>query len=541
MPRSRSTRELLTRRTIIKAAVSGAAGVMLGGRLARRAWGQGQAPATVTSDRLRPATPYGVQSGDVTGDRAIVWSKTDRPARLIVEYATDNAFRNPRRLRGPAALAESDFTARVDLTGLPSGQEIFYRVTFEDLADGKMVSAPVSGRFRTAPAGRRTITFAWSGDEAGQGWGINPAWGGMKMYEVMRRTSPDFFIHSGDQIYADGPIVAEVKLDDGSVWANVTTPAKAKVADSLAGYRGNFAYNLLDENKRRFCAEVPMLVQWDDHEVRNNWYPGQVLGDERYGVRSASLLAAWAKRAMFEYNPYRIDPVDPERVYRAFAYGPSLDIFMLDERSYRGPNSPNRQPSLDADAAFLGPEQMRWLKRALLDSRATWKVIASDMPLSIVVPDLNPDVPKGTFEAWANAEDGPPLGRELELAGLLAFIKSNGIKNVVWLTADVHYASATFYNPARAKFTDFTPFWEFVSGPINAGTFGPGDIDQTFGPEVRYKSVPDGMKQNRPPTEGMQYFGTVRIDGATEVMTVALLDLAGKTLFKTDIAPEPQS
>jgi alkaline phosphatase D len=513
---------------------------MLGGPLVRRARGQGQAPATVTPDRLRPATPYGVQSGDVTADRAIVWSKTDRPARLVVEYATDAAFRNPRSLRGPAALAESDFTARVDLTGLPSGQEIFYRVAFEDLSDGKMVSAPVSGRFRTAPAGRRTITFAWSGDEAGQGWGINPAWGGMKMYEVMRRTSPDFFIHSGDQIYADGPIVAEVKLDDGSVWANVTTPAKAKVAESLPGYRGNFAYNFLDENKRRFCAEVPMLVQWDDHEVRNNWYPGQVLGDERYGVRSASLLAAWAKRAMFEYNPYRIDPVDPERVYRAFAYGPSLDIFMLDERSYRGPNSPNRQSTLDPDAAFLGPEQMRWLKRALLDSRATWKVIASDMPLSIVVPDLNPDVPKGTFEAWANAEDGPPLGRELELAGLLAFIKSNGIKNVVWLTADVHYASATFYNPARAKFTDFTPFWEFVSGPINAGTFGPGAIDQTFGPEVRYKSVPERMKQNRPPTEGMQYFGTVRIDGVTEVMTVALLDIAGKTLFKTDIAPEPQ-
>jgi phosphodiesterase/alkaline phosphatase D-like protein len=70
---------------------------------------------------------------------------------------------------------------------------------------------------------------------------------------------------------------------------------------------------------------------------------------------------------------------------------------------------------------------------------------------------LRPDVPKGRFEAWANAEDGAPLGRELELAGLLAFIKSNGIRNVVWLTVDVHYASATFYNPARAKFTDSHP------------------------------------------------------------------------------------
>src|SRR5437870_11800830 len=86
-----------------------------------------------------------------------------------------------------------------------------------------------------------------------------------------------------------------------------------------------------------------MLVQWDDHEVRNNWYPGQTLGDERYRVRSASLLAAFAKRAMLEYNPFRFDPIDPERIYRSFAHGPSLEVFMIDERSYRGPNTPNRQ------------------------------------------------------------------------------------------------------------------------------------------------------------------------------------------------------
>src|SRR5438876_2069432 len=69
------------------------------------------------------------------------------------------------------------------------------------------------------------------------------------------------------------------------------------------------------------------------------------------------------------------------------------------------------------------------------------------MPISIVVPDLNSDVPKGTYEAWANGDDGGPLGRELEIAHLLAFIKNNGIKNVVWVTADVHYASATRYDP----------------------------------------------------------------------------------------------
>ena len=106
------------------------------------------------------------------------------------------------------------------------------------------------------------------------------------------------------------------------------------------------------------------------------------------------------------------------------------------------------------------------------------------------------------------------------------------------MTADVHYASATYYNPVRARLTVFDPFWEFVAGPINAGTFGPGDIDQTFGPEVRFKSVPDGMKQNRPPSEGMQYFGCISIDGATEVMAVTLHDLRGDVIFAVNLDPQ---
>jgi alkaline phosphatase D len=240
---------------------------------------------------------------------------------------------------------------------------------------------------------------------------------------------------------------------------------------------------------------------------------------------------------MFDYNAFRFDPIDPERVYRGFSYGPSLDVLMLDERSYRGPNTPNRQTKLDDESAFLGAAQLRWLKQALLASRATWKVIASDMPLSIVVDDLNADVPKGTYEAWANGDHGAPLGRELEIASLLAFIKNNGIRNVVWVTADVHYAQATLYDPARAAFSDFTPFWEFVAGPINAGTFGPNEIDRTFGPDVKYVSVPAGMKQNRPPSDGMQYFGLARIDGVTDVLTVSLHDLTGKVLYRVDLQP----
>jgi alkaline phosphatase D len=202
---------------------------------------------------------------------------------MIVEYDTTDLSATCKRVIGPAALETSDYTARVNLANLPAAQQIFYRVTFEDLANTNLYSAPVTGTFRTPPASKRDIFFAWSGDTAGQGWGINPEWGGMKIYETMRRLNPDFFIHSGDTIYADNPILAEVKLDDGSIWKNLTTPEKSKVAETLAEFRGNFTYNLLDENVRRFNAQVPQLVQWDDHETRNNWFPGQMLtDDDRY-------------------------------------------------------------------------------------------------------------------------------------------------------------------------------------------------------------------------------------------------------------------
>lgn len=82
-----------------------------------------------------PVITHGLQAGDVTTSRGVIWARTDRPARMTVEVATSESFANARRLRGPAALDISDFCGKIDLSGLPSGQDIFYRVQFQDLAD----------------------------------------------------------------------------------------------------------------------------------------------------------------------------------------------------------------------------------------------------------------------------------------------------------------------------------------------------------------------------------------------------------------------
>ena len=397
---------------------------------------------------------------------------------------------------GAADQEAAGFTARVDLTGLPPGQRIFYRAQFEDLADSRNLSIPVGGTFLT-PGATRDVTFAWSADTVGQGWGINTAWGGLRMYETMRLARPDFFIHTGDTIYADSPVPPEIKLLDGTMWRNVVTAEKSKVAETLDEFRGNYAYNLLDDNVRRFNREIPQVWLWDDHEVRNNWYPGMSLdNDERYRQKDSRLLAANARQAFLEYSPIRLAPAAVPPIYRSCPYGPLLDVFAIDLRTYRGPNTSNRQAAAGADTVHAGARQLAWLKRALSASRAAWKVIASDLPIGLVVRDG-----PSTFEAIANAEPGHPLGRELEIADLLRYIRRERIRNVVWITGDVHYAAAHHYDPQRAQFKDFDPFWEFVAGPLHAGTYGPNELDATFGPRCDSRASSRALRRTvRPAT-----------------------------------------
>jgi alkaline phosphatase D len=459
---------------------------------------------------------------------------------MLVEIATAESFTDIRRSVFIDALPETDFTAKALIDGLPAGQDIFYRVHFQDLSYPTALGEPMVGRFRTAPADRRPVSFVWSGDTAGQGWGIDQSRGGMRTYATMLRNAPDFLIHSGDNIYADVPIPPEQKLPGGGVWRNIVTEEKSKPAETLAEFRGNYKYNLLDKNVRAFNAAVPIFTQWDDHEVTNNWWPGEPLTraeHERnhYVEKNALLLAARASRAFHEFMPMRDSIEEPGRVYRKFSYGPLLDIFMLDMRSYRGPNGEGNEESYGPAAHFLGPRQIAWLKRGLANSRATWKVIAADMPISlIVVYDFDR---QWGIEAIAQG-DGSPRGRELEIADILSFIKHARILNTVWLTADVHYTAAHYYDPSRAVFQDFEPFWAFVSGPLHAGNFGPNKLDNTFGPQLIYIKAPTkDQGQNVPPSEGMQFFGHVAIDGVSEVMTITLKDVEDRSLWSTQIEP----
>ena len=461
----------------------------------------------------QPRITHGVQAGDVQSQRALVWARCDEPARMLVEWDTTARFERPRRVAGPLVTPASGHAATVAIEGLPDAQTIAYRVRFEREA-ARGASAWSTGTFATPSAAGCRV--AWSGDTAGQGFGRNPDWGGMKAYATLRDARPAFFLHSGDMIYADNPILPEQKTWDGRIWRNVSNERVARVAQELDDFRARFQYNLEDEHVRALAAEVPILAQWDDHETHNNWWPGQQLDDDRYTLeRDASKLSALARRAMLEWTP-----TPPGQVHRVIHYGPLLDVIVLDCRSFRTPNDTG------AGAAMLGAAQVAWLIEALASSRARWKIVACDQPIGVFITD-GPD--NARIEGFA---DGTPAvrGREQELVRILGGLHERHVRDTIWLTADVHYAAATRYEGGSAGVA-FEPFWEFIAGPIHAGSFAPPVLDATFGPRVDFQWAPE--HPNMAPWDGLANFGTV--DVTSEALVVQLWGVDGVARYKREL------
>ena len=147
-----------------------------------------------------------------------------------------------------------------------------------------------------------------------------------------------------------------------------------------------------------------------------------------------------------------------------------------------------------------------------------------------------------SYDAAAQG-DGPPLGRELEIADLLSFIKHAGVRNTVWITADMHYTAAHYYDPNRAVFQDFEPFWEFMSGPIHAGTGGPRRARQHVRPA---RGLPERAAARSRATisrraSACSSSATSRSTARARSMTVTLKDVADRALWSIDLVPQAHS
>ncbi|WP_309632100.1 alkaline phosphatase D family protein [Nocardioides zeae] len=484
--------------------------------------------------RSRDALTH-AQTGDVTPTSGVLWARGEAPGQLQVRLRSGGRVIGTRV--GPAGTADTDFTARVSLAGLEPGRDYEADLWFAG-PDGTE-SDPTHVSFTTPSATPARTTFAWSGDTCGQGYGISPDAGGLFAYGAVADLRPDVFIHCGDNIYADEPITDTMVEVDGSVWRNVVTEHVQRPAQTLAEFRGRYRYVLLDENVRRLHATTPVISQWDDHETTNNWYPGEILNDEtttfRYtDERRVDVLARMGRQAFQEYMPIgeahllgRGSTGFAEKgLYRKVPRGAHLDVFCLDQRTFRGANYAG---TTEGEPALLGEEQTAWLIREVIASRATWKVISADQPIGLA-PRRQQDL-----DGYGNGDHGAPRGREHELARILSAFKAAGVRNVVWITADVHFTAAHRFDPADAAYTDFDPFWEFISGPLAACAFGTKEPDRTFGATQLYVKG-NTVDHRRAPRPDQTYVGWGEID-ADGRLRVELRDAAGTVLWSVDLDP----
>jgi alkaline phosphatase D len=534
------------------------AGVLAGG-------GSGRAP-------LQAAEPlrltHGVASGDMTSTDAVIWARASRAARMVVEYMPAQPATWPAaRQTGAVVDAGDDFTGKVVLTGLTPDTRYVYWVRFLAPDGAEAVSEP--GQLRTAPAdsAARPLTLVWWGDLGGQSYCRDPE-RGYRIFGHMARLAPDLAVANGDAVYADStcppvttlPDHARNALSDDPLTAahqliSAADPRWKTEAEVTAAYRAKWKYNLEDETYRRFRAQTPHVYQWDDHEVINDWSPGE----ERVGAirgtpdpRPMSALAGPARKAFSEFTPTR---PGAERIYRTVRLGKLAELFVLDARSYRDdnllPDGPGKRTDVrlangerrrfeGRDKSILGGAQREWLFRTLRDAQArgvVWKILSSDDPLSSVSGSYQVFVPEGPLTPLYNVRDGwaagpklssdtdgnqdNPFGFESELRTVLRLLKSERITNVVWIATDVHFARLLFYEPAGEL--GGLSFHEFIAGPAHAISLPPSALSRTFAPIELFAR---GRRPD-PLHPSFQNFGVLRI-AADGLLAVEIRDVEGR-------------
>lgn len=361
------------------------------------------------------------------------------------------------------------------LEGLEPGTRYSYAVYVENDSGS---SPPVEGEFRTAPARTESspVRFVVAGDLGGHGY-CREKNVGYRVFSSMRELEPHFFVANGDMIYGDSDCPAERaggganvpgdfrKIDDPEVdWTN------AEVVREV--YLAHWRYNRADEHFQRFLREVPLYSQWDDHEVINDFGAARQGWPPEPERKGFPVLVRSGRQAFFDFHPLWPDAEEPDRIYRSFRFGKDVELFLLDARSYR---SPNDAPDAPGGKTLLGMAQLEWLKRGLASSDATWKIVSSDVPLSIAT-GTNADV-------WGRDSFA---GFQSELRDLLAHLDRNDVRNVVFVVTDVHFATTLRYDVDVDSDSDRLLLHELVSGPLSAGLGEPRPPDDTFAPEVLY-------------------------------------------------------
>jgi alkaline phosphatase D len=501
----------------------------------------------------------GVASAEVSSTSALVWTRADQPGRATLVVATNPRFRHPILRRKLRAKASADNTMQARVRHLVPASRYWFRFSRRGAHSDR-------GTFKTAPGRKatRAVRFAWTGDADPV---LDPGthrlhFRPFDVYRRMRKERNDFNVNLGDTIYSD----TDSDLEYGD-----------PLALTLDQKRAKYRTMLTSSTLRRLRSAAGMYNQWDDHEFLNDFaidqreYPthsGTQPGQPKRTVTvDGQAIYRDGARAFREYMPVTYSRA--RGIYRSFRWGKNVELFFLDERSFRdagaddahvcdnppgsgsrdlAPTAPQRirvtfalvVPQLasppppacvarinDPSRDYLGASQFARFTHAIKRSKATFKVVMNEMPIQQFYVD--------PYDRWE--------GYAAERLKLINFLRDN-VKNVVFLTTDVH---ANFVNDVRLRTLE-------DGGPVNSGitevTTGPAGTDtarKDFNDETGNPSAGDLVNNfflRRPPPDGpgircsntdVFSYGEAKV--TRRRLTIQLKDAQGRTVKDPDGKP----
>ena len=327
----------------------------------------GCAPALIRSD-ADSGLSLGYVTGEVTHESALIWLRAEPGSEVALHYSSDSGFQQ-FSMAGPFSVqSDADFTAKISIDKLQAATRYYYRAAVAGKTPGPTASFVTAPR----PEDEAKVTFCFSAD-------TRESYKPFTVMSAIRAQQPDFFLHLGDTIYADRNGTAR------------------QLQDFWSKYRAN-----RDDLASQYCfRDTSVYAVWDDHEVADDYQP-------------SNPLAPIGRKAFLDYWPIRCPSGESERIFRSFRWGKSAELFILDARQYRDLKR----------RSMLGKTQKEWFFDSIAASQATFKFVATSVPMA-----------GGGSDRW----DGYPDEREK----ILHHISSKKIRGVVFLSGDMHYAGIT--------------------------------------------------------------------------------------------------
>ena len=365
-----------------------------------------------------------IQNGPMLGyidmKAAAVWVQTNKPAEVYIKYFPKDEQENIHYSNIVTTDYETALTAHLTADTLEPGTTYNYEL----FINGKKTDLTYPATFTTQKI------WKWRGDAPdfkfamGCGAYINetaydrpgkPYGSDFQIYDHIADMHPDFFLWLGDNIYLREPD-----------W------------NTRAGIFHRYSHDRAIPELQKLLATTHQYAILDDHDFGPN----------------DSDKSFWNKNETF--NAFKLFWANPSfgvgdlKSATTFFSWNDCDFFLLDNRSFRDPNK-----RIKENKTQLGEEQLQWLFDNLVNSYGTFKfVVMGGQFLSN----------SGMYESYTN------YGFEKERQRIIDYIYEQGIKNVIFLTGDVHFSEISVL-----KSDDKPTIWDITSSPLNSGVNINGD------------------------------------------------------------------